>query len=94
MQLDARSLQRLAPRHELALDGGPVRRMRARNGTKHAITATARKLAEIFYVMVTTGSSYQYMDRTEYDEKVRNWQIRNLQRRAAKLGYELKEKAA
>jgi hypothetical protein len=70
------------------------RRMRARNGTKHAITATARKLAEIFYVMVTTGSSYHYMDRPEYDEKVRHWQIRNLQRRAAKLGYELKEKAA
>ncbi len=70
------------------------RRMRARNGTKHAITATARKLATIFYEMVTTGSDYDYPDRNEYDERMRAWHLRNLRRRAEKLGYELKEKVS
>jgi transposase len=67
------------------------RRMRSRNGTKHAIVSTARKLAEIFYTMVTTGNRYRYLDNSEYDQKLREMQIRNLRRRAAKLGMELRE---
>ncbi len=67
------------------------RRMRARKGTRHAIVATARKLAEIFYTMVTTGKPYRSLDTAEYNRKLRDMQIRNLRRRAAKLGFELKE---
>lgn len=67
------------------------RRMRARKGTRHAIVATARKLAEIFYTMVTTAKPYRSLDTAEYNRKLRDMQIRNLRRRAARLGFELKE---
>lgn len=44
-------------RSETAL-GGFLRRTKAKLGTPKAITATARKIAVIFYSMLTQGKKY------------------------------------
>lgn len=46
--------------------GDYFRRMKARGGQKYAIVASARKLAIIYYEMVSAGKQYKPMDNLEY----------------------------
>jgi transposase len=75
-------------RTETAL-GAFYRRLGARIGKAKAITATARKIAVLFYNTLRHGLRYSDPGSGAYDENHRARVIRGLQRRATKLGYQL-----
>ena len=74
--------------------GAFYRRMRARHGAPKAVTATAHKLARIVYFMLKRREPYRDPGADYYEEQHRARVIRNLQRRAAKLGMRLEPVAA
>jgi transposase len=69
--------------------GAYFRRMRARLGTPAAITATAHKLARIIYFMLKERKPYHDFGADYYEQQYRTQILRNLNRRAAKLGFRL-----
>lgn len=69
--------------------GAYYRRMRARLGPPAAITATAHKLARIIYIMLKERIPYHDFGSDYYELQYRNRVLRNLNRRAAKLGFRL-----
>lgn len=84
LRLAARSLSR----SKSAL-GAFYRRLRARIGAPKAITATAYKIAKLFYRMLKTKSPYQDLGQAAYDERFRLRRLRSLNRMAAELGFRL-----
>ena len=71
--------------------GAYLRRLKARKGPMKAITATAHKLAKIFYNMLRHGTEYMEAGQQYYEEQYRDRSIRNLRKRAAELGLNLVE---
>jgi transposase len=71
--------------------GAYYRRMKSRLGPAKACTATARKLACIFYRMLKYGKEYVDPGVEYYEQRYRNRVVTNLKRRAQLLGYELIE---
>jgi transposase len=69
--------------------GGFYRRMRARKGAPKAITATAHKLARIFYCMLKHRREYCDPGFDYYEKQYQERVFRNLRRKAAQLGYSL-----
>jgi transposase len=69
--------------------GAYFRRMRARLGAPAAITATAHKLARIIYFMLKHSKPYHDLGADYYDKQYRARVLRNLNHRAAKLGFRL-----
>ena len=69
--------------------GAFYRRMRARHGAPSAITATAHKLARIIYFMLKEKKPYHDFGADYYEKQYQNRILRNLNRKAAKLGYRL-----
>jgi transposase len=69
--------------------GAYYRRMRARIGTPAAITATAHKLARILYHLLKYRQTYHDFGADQYEQQYRARVLRNLNRRAAKLGFRL-----
>jgi transposase len=69
--------------------GAFYRRMRARKGAPAAITATAHKLARIIYVMLKEKKPYHDLGADYYEQQYRKRALRNLTRRATKLGFQL-----
>jgi transposase len=69
--------------------GAFYRRIRKRLGSPKAITATAHKLACIFYRMLKYGNSYVDPGMEYYEQKYRNRIINNLKTTAKHLGYKL-----
>jgi transposase len=69
--------------------GAYYRRMRAIHGAPKAITATAHKLAQIIYFMLKRHQPYLALESTYYEKQHREKTIRNLQRKAAALGFRL-----
>ncbi len=69
--------------------GAFYRRLRSRLGTPKAITATAHKLARIFYRLWTTGGNYQDIGMDYYEQLTQERVINNLQKKALALGFEL-----
>jgi len=69
--------------------GAYYRRMRAKHGPPKAITATAHKLARIIYHMLKYREDYTDMGADYYEAQHRERVIRNLERRASKLGFHL-----
>jgi transposase len=67
--------------------GGFYRRLRARLGAPKAITATAHKLARIFYVLWSTKKRYQDIGAEYYERQYKERVVRNLKRKAHELGY-------
>jgi len=67
--------------------GGFYRRIRARLGSPKAITATAHKLARIFYRMWTTGQAYTDLGSDYYENRYKERVLRNITKRARELGY-------
>jgi len=69
--------------------GAFYRRMRSRTGPKQAIVATAHKIARCFYHMLKTRTPYHDLGGEEYERLARGRELRNLEKRAAKLGLSL-----
>ena len=69
--------------------GAFYRRKAAQIGKAKAITATARKLAEIIYSMLKNGTSYQEPGADEYEQRYRKRLIKNMEKRAKTLGLQL-----
>jgi transposase len=88
----AASLLRLAAatvgRTDTAL-GAFYRRLSARIGKAKAITATARKIAVLFYNTLRYGRAYADPGATYYEDRYRQRVLHNLQRRAKSLGFAL-----
>jgi transposase len=88
----AAALLRLAAvavgRTETAL-GAFYRRLSARVGKAKAVTATARKIAVLFYNTLRHGMEYSDPGASHYEERYRRRVITNLERRAKSLGYVL-----
>lgn len=83
------SAQSLA-RSDSAL-GAFYRRIRAKHGGLQANVATAHKLARIVYFMIKNGEAYQDPGSDYYEEQYRQRAIKNLKRKARKLGLEVTE---
>lgn len=69
--------------------GAFYRRLRSRLGAPKAITATAHKLARIFYQLWTSGGDYVDQGMDYYEQRYRERTVNNLQKRAQQLGFEL-----
>lgn len=69
--------------------GAYYRRMRAKHGPERAIVATAHKLARIVYHLLKYREPYQAIGREEYEQQVREREVAQLKRKAAKLGFTL-----
>jgi transposase len=69
--------------------GAYYRRMQARKGPGAAITATAHKLARIYYHLIKEGCEYEEGGARAYEERQRERTVANLRKRAKGLGYEL-----
>jgi transposase len=69
--------------------GAYYRRMRSRLGAPQAITATAHKLARIFYHLWKNGDSYQDPGVDAYEQQYRQRTLKYLEKKAQTLGFEL-----
>jgi transposase len=69
--------------------GAFYRRMRGRIGPAKALTATARKLAVIFYHMVKDRTPYKELGEDYYYKQQEQRQLRRLKKHATLLGYDL-----
>ncbi len=71
--------------------GAFYRRIKARAGAPKAITATAHKIARLFYTLWTKKESYIDQGAEYYEQQYRERVIKNLQQRAKSLGLEVVE---
>lgn len=71
--------------------GAFYRRLRARLGSPKAITAAAHKLATIVFNMLKYGEEYFETGQEYYETQHRDRLVKNLAKRAKKLGYEMVE---
>jgi len=71
--------------------GAFYRRLAARAGKAKAVTATARKLAVVFYNTLRYGMIYQDPGASHDEERYRQRILKGLRRRAKEFGYELME---
>ncbi|WP_206075271.1 hypothetical protein [Mesorhizobium tamadayense] len=69
--------------------GAFYRRLSARVGKAKAVTATARKIAVLFYNTLRHGMEYSDPGASYYQERYRRRVLTNLERRAKSLGYTL-----
>ena len=69
--------------------GAFYRRLAARTGKAKAVTATARKLAALFYRALRFGMTYADPGAAYYEERYKRRVIDNLHRRARGLGFTL-----
>jgi transposase len=69
--------------------GAFYRRLAARTGKAKAVTATARKLAVLFYNALKFDLKYNDPGANYYEERYRQRVLHNLRRRAEHLGYAL-----
>jgi transposase len=69
------------------------RRIRAKRGAKVAIKATAYKLAKLIYLVLTQGWEYVEQGIAKYQERVRQQELKALQKLAKRLNYVLLPKS-
>ena len=74
--------------------GAFYRRLSARVGKAKAVTATARKIATLFYNTLRHGIDYADPGASYYEDRYRARVLANLRRRAKSLGYMLHEMPA
>ena len=67
--------------------GAFYRRLAARTGKAKAVTATARKLAVLFYNTLRFGMAYVDPGQDHYEEKYKQRVIHQLHRRAKQMGF-------
>jgi len=83
----------IAKSKHLAL-GGFYRRIKGRRGAAVAMVATARKLAVLYYRVMTRGLHYVEEGLAKYEANYRAQMERNLRKTAARLGFTLQPKTA
>src|SRR2546426_10358763 len=71
--------------------GAFYRRLAARIGKAKAVTATARKIAILFYNAMRFGRDYRDPGASHYEQKYRERVVKQLHRRAAEFGFTLQE---
>lgn len=69
--------------------GGFYRRIKAKAGHKTAIKATARKIAVLYYNVMTKGIDYVEQGLLSYQQKFKEQQIKRIQKQAKSLGLQL-----
>lgn len=69
--------------------GAYFRAMRARKGPQQATVATAHKLARTIYYMLLRGEPFREESAAVYEERRKERELKQLTRRAQKLGYQL-----
>jgi transposase len=74
--------------------GAYYRRMQGRKGPAAAITATAHKVARLYYSVVKNGKEYEEGRGRVYEERQRERVVAKLRKRAKGVGYELVAVAA
>ncbi len=65
------------------------RRLKARIGPAQAAVATAHFIAQVYYRMLKYKVEYQPLSVEQYEAKYRQQQVRSLQKKAARLGFQL-----
>jgi transposase len=75
--------------HSHSALGAFYRRIRAKHGGPKAVTATAHKIARIFYHLLKHKQEYNDPGQDYYEQKYRERVIKNLERRAKDLGLQL-----
>jgi transposase len=73
--------------------GAFYRRLSARIGKAKAVTATARKIAVLFYNTMRFGMAYEDAGADQYERMYRERVVKSLHRRAAHFGFRLQEVA-
>ena len=71
--------------------GAFYRRIKGRAGAPKAITATAHKIARLFYTLWTKKESYVDLGAEYYEQQYRERVVKNLKQRAKSLGLEVVE---
>lgn len=89
LRLAARSLH-----HSDSALGAFYRRMCGKLGKPQAVTATAHKLARIIYAMLKSKTPYKDPGADHLEAQVQERKVKQLQRQAKELGYELTPVAA
>ena len=74
--------------------GAFYRRMRAKKGPASATTATAHKIARLYFSLVKNGRAYEERSAAAYEARERERAIAMLQKRAKRYGYEVVQRAA
>jgi transposase len=69
--------------------GAFYRRFKARAGAPKAITATARKLALIYYSMLKNGTAFVEVGQAAYEQRYRQRRFSAMQKKALAMGYQL-----
>jgi len=69
--------------------GAFLRRKKAQKGAPKAITATAHKIARIFYNMLKYGTEYVDLGQEYYEQRYQDRVIANLKHKAKQFGFEL-----
>jgi len=69
--------------------GAFYRRIRSRTDGRRAITATAHKIARIYYSMLTKGTTYVEAGQQVYEQMYRERRIKALKKQAHSLGFQL-----
>jgi transposase len=73
--------------HSSSALGGFCRRMHARLGAPKAITATAHKIARIFYQMWKYRTPYQDLGADYYEQRYKQRLLSNMKKTAKQIGY-------
>ncbi len=81
----------LAVRNTKSALGAFYRNMRSRKGPAFAVKATARKIATIFYEMITKKTVYQHITDELYLQQIEEKKISRLMKQAKKLGFSLQK---
>jgi transposase len=69
--------------------GAFYRRIAARVGHPQAVTATARKIAVLYYSLLTHGTTYVEIGQEAYEQKYQQRRLKAMQKQALTLGYQL-----
>lgn len=69
--------------------GAFYRRIKSRSGGQQAVTATAHKIARIYYAMLTQGTSYVELGQQAYEQRYKERRIDHLKLQAKSLGFQL-----
>jgi transposase len=69
--------------------GAFYRRIRSRLSGRQAVTATAHKIAVIYYTLLTKGTAYVEIGQEAYEEKYKERRIHHLKSQAKAFGFQL-----
>jgi transposase len=74
--------------------GAFYRRIRARSGGSEAVTATAHKIARIYYSLLKHGTAFVDQGAAAYEQQFQERRLKALRKQAVSLGYQLSPLAA